>query len=190
MEWILILPVAAIVFGICFLVDKGFFKLFRSKQQHASGLAVRAHKRNGTAGLLLTLLGIAALLFSQGRPLFLFGGGIIALTGTGLGIYYLHFGIFYDAESFLCTGMFQKSRTYRYEDIRSQQLYLLTGGSTRIELTMADGSAVLVQSNMDGAYAFLDAAFDHWCKQTGRDPEACDFHDPANSCWFPPTEVE
>ena len=190
MEWILILPVAAVVFGLCFLVDKGFQKLLRSKSQHASGLAVRAHKRNGTAGLLLTLLGIAAMLFSQGRALFLVGGGIIALVGAGLGIYYLHFGIFYDQESFLCTGMFQKSRTYRYEDIRSQQLFLLTGGSTLIELTMADGSAVPVQSNMEGAYAFLDAAFAGWCRQTGTAPESCQFYDPDNSCWFPTTEVE
>ena len=190
MEWILILPVAAVVFGLCFLVDKGFHKLLRSKSQYASGLAVRAHKRNGTAGLLLTLLGIAALLFSQGRVLFLVGGGIIALVGAYLGIYYLHFGIFYDRESFLCTGMFQKSRTYRYEDIRSQQLFLLTGGSTLIELTMADGSDVLVQSNMEGAYAFLDAAFEGWCRQTGTVPESCQFHDPDNSCWFPTTEVE
>ena len=188
MEWILILPVAAAVFGVCFLVDKGFQKLFRSKQQHASGLAVRARKRNGTAGLLLTMLGIAALLFSEGRLLFLIGGGIIALAGVWLGIYYLYFGIFYDDESFLCTGLFQKSRTYRYKDICSQQLFLLTGGSTMIQLTMADGSAVLVQSNMDGAYAFLDAAFAGWCKQTGRNPEECDFYDPANSCWFPKTE--
>ena len=190
MEWILILPVAAAVFGICFLLDKGFRKLFRSKRQHASGLAVRAHKRNGTAGLLLMLLGIAAMLFSEGRLLFLIGGGLVALIGAGLGIYYLHFGIFYDNDSFLCTGMFQKSRTYRYADIRSQQLYLLTGGNMVIELHMADGSAVLVQSNMDGAYAFLDAAFDGWCRQTGTDPSGCDFHDPDNSCWFPATEVE
>ena len=134
------------------------------------------------------MLGIASMLFSQGRPLFLFGGGIVLLAGVGLGIYYLQYGIFYDAESFLCTGLFQKSRTYRYADIRSQQLFMLTGGTTLVELLMADGSAVLVQSNMDGAYPFLDAAFAGWCRQTGRDPNACDFHDPANSCWFPKTE--
>ncbi|MBE6959994.1 MAG: hypothetical protein E7448_04650 [Ruminococcaceae bacterium] len=190
MEFIPLLLFAGIVFGLCFLADKGFRKLFRNKTQHASGLAVRAPKRNGSAGLLLISLGIAALLFNQGRLLFLIGGGIILLTGAGLSIYYLQFGIFYDSESFLCTGLFQKSRTYRYADIRTQQLYTLTGGNTLIELTMADGSAVMVQSNMDGAYPFLDAAFDGWCRQTGRDPKSCDFYDPTNSCWFPNTEGE
>ena len=24
------------------------------------------------------------------------------------------------------------------------------------------------------------------CAQTGTDPESCDYHDPGNSCWFPP----
>ncbi|MBO5323831.1 MAG: hypothetical protein J6A88_07010 [Oscillospiraceae bacterium] len=188
MDFIPTLLFAGLIFGICFLADKGFRKLFRSKTQHASGLAVRSSKRNGLFGVGLITLGIASMIFSQGSLLMLIAGGIILLSGIGLSAYYLSFGIFYDADSFLCTGLFKKSRTYRYEDIRSQQLYMLTGGSTMIELTMADGSAVLVQSNMDGAYPFLDAAFDGWCKQTGRDPHICEFHDPANSCWFPKTE--
>ena len=188
MEFIPILLFAGIIFGICFLADKGFRKLFRNKTQHASGLAVRASKRNGAFGMLLIMLGIAAILFNQGRLLFLVGGGIILVTGAGLCLYYLQFGIFYDADSFLCTGLFQKSRTYRYAQIRTQQLYTLTGGQTMVELAMDDGSAVMVQTNMEGAYPFLDAAFAGWCRQTGRDPKSCSFYDPANSCWFPNTE--
>lgn len=188
MEFIPLLLFAGIVFGICFLADKGFRKLFRSKVQHASGLAVRSPKRNGLFGVGLITLGVAATIFSQGNLLMLIAGIIILLSGIGLSAYYLSFGIFYDTDSFLCTGLFKKSRTYRYEDIRSQQLYVLTGGSTVIELLMADGTAVNVQSSMDGAYPFLDAAFDGWCRQTGCDPESCEFHDPANSCWFPKTE--
>ena len=29
-----------------------------------------------------------------------------------------------------------------------------------------------------------------WCRQTGRDPESCDFHDPSQSLWFPAEEVD
>ena len=47
MEYILILIVAALVFGICFLIDKGFTKLFRSQAEHMSGTAVRLSKRYG-----------------------------------------------------------------------------------------------------------------------------------------------
>ena len=36
--WILVLLIAALVFGVCYLVDKGFAKLFRSQAQHMSGL--------------------------------------------------------------------------------------------------------------------------------------------------------
>ena len=55
---ILILLVAAAVFGVCFLVDKAFAKLFRSKAQHRSGKAVRANKRYGLFGVILLVLGI------------------------------------------------------------------------------------------------------------------------------------
>ena len=28
------------------------------------------------------------------------------------------------------------------------------------------------------------------CAQTGTDPESCDYHDPGNSCWFPPVGTD
>ena len=39
-----VLLVAAVVFGICFLADKGFTKIFRGQVQHRSGLSVRPNK--------------------------------------------------------------------------------------------------------------------------------------------------
>ena len=41
MEFVAVLLIAAAVFGVCFLVDKAFAKLFRSQAQHMSGLCVR-----------------------------------------------------------------------------------------------------------------------------------------------------
>ena len=43
MQLIPILLVAALIFGLCYLVDKAFAKLFRSKAQHRSGKAVRVN---------------------------------------------------------------------------------------------------------------------------------------------------
>ena len=47
-----ILVIAAIVFGLCYLVDKTFTRAFRSKAQHMSGRAVRLTKRYGVFGVI------------------------------------------------------------------------------------------------------------------------------------------
>lgn len=182
--------IAALVFGLCFLVDKGFAKSFRNQPQHKSGLAVRLSKRYALFGLVLTLVGILAVCvgITDGLVL-LWGGVIVMLMGIGLITYYLSFGIFYDAGSFILTTFGKKSAVYSFSDIKEQKLYLVQGGSTVVELHMTDGRAVGLQSTMEGTYPFLDHAFAAWCRQTGRDPEECEFHDPSNSLWFPMEEV-
>ena len=185
MNFGLILLVAAAVFGLCFLVDKGFTKYFRGKAQHASGLSVRMNKRYGTFGVILLVLGIAALFAGlKGTMILLFGGPIVALMGVGLIVYYLFFGIYYDNECFVYSTFGKKSVTYRYTQIRGQMLYLVNGGNI-IELHMSDGKAVSLQISMIGVYPFLDKALENWCRQKNISPEACDFHDPDKSCWFP-----
>lgn len=192
MEYVLIVIVAAAVFGVCFLVDFLFKKLFRSQAQHMSGLAVRLHKRYATIGIIMIVLGIAALIaaFTQEQTHWLlFGGGVlIAVVGIALVIYYVATGIFYDNDSFIYTTIGKKKKVYYYRDIRSQQLYN-NAGQLLIELYMADGTAVQVQGSMVGAVEFLDHAYAAWVQQTGRREENCAFHDPANSIWFPPVEV-
>lgn len=189
MQFIAILLVAGVIFGLCFLVDKGFARLFRSKAQHMSGLAVRAAKRYGLFGVLFSVLGILALITSatEGRVLF-WGGMVVLVLGICLCVYYLSFGIFYDGETLLYSRLGKKSQTYRFGDIVGQKLYTIQGGATMIELHMADGKAISVLSTMDGVFSFLDTAFAAWCMQTGRDPRSCDFHDPSKSLWFPTVE--
>ena len=189
MTFFLILLIAAAVFGLCFAVDKAFAKLFRSKAQHRSGMAVRANKRYGLFGVILSVLGIMAVCvgISDG-PVLLWGGIVVLLMGAALAVYYLSFGVFYDGETFLLSRFGKKEVTYRFSDIKGQKLYLVQGGNVVIELHMADGNTVSLQSTMDGVYPFLDTAFAAWCLQTGRDPQSCDFHDPSQSLWFPPVE--
>ena len=181
--------VAAVIFGICFLVDKAFSKLFRSKAQHRSGMAVRANKRYGLFGVVLIVLGILAVCvgFSDG-PVLIWGGIIVLMMGIALTVYYLSFGIFYDGESLLLQRFGKKDVTYYFRDILGQKLYLIQGGNIVVELHMADGSTVSVQSSFEGVYPFLDTAFAGWCLQTGRDPQSCDFHNPSQSLWFPTVE--
>lgn len=188
MDFASFILVAALVFGLCFLVDKGFTKLFRGKVQHQSGLSVRLSKRYGSVGLIIAILGLAAVFtgFSDGWLLSV-GGCLLILMGVCLVVYYMTFGIFYDEDSFILTTFGKRSNTYRYRDIKAQQLYI-SYGTTVIELHMTDGRTVQLQSQMKGVYPFLDKAFEMWLQQTGRHREDCTFHDPDNSCWFPPVE--
>lgn len=190
MQYLIVILVVAAVFGLCCLVDKAFTKAFRSKAQHLSGTAVRANKRYGVFGVVLIVLGILALCsgISRDEGLMLFCGGFVLLLGIAMAVHYLSFGIFYDRESFLISRLGKKQKVCRWQDIQGQQLYVLQGGNILVDLYLADGSTLGIQSNMDGAYPFLDAAFAGWCRQTGRDPEGCDFHDPSKSLWFPTVE--
>lgn len=189
MTFFLILLIAAAVFGLCFAVDKAFSKLFRSKDQHRSGMAVRANKRYGLFGVILSVLGIMAVCVGMtDGPVLLWGGIVVLLMGAALAVYYLSFGVFYDGETFLLSRFGKKEVTYRFSDIKGQKLYMVQGGNVIIELHMADGGTVSLQSTMDGVYPFLDTAFAAWCLQTGRDPQSCDFHDPSQSLWFPTVE--
>ena len=189
MQYLAVLLVAAAVFGVCYLFDKGFEKIFRNQAQHYSGLSVRLNKRYAAFGAILIALGTAALFtgLSSGA-LMIVCGSLILVMGIGLVIYYATFGIFYDDNGFILTTFGKRSTTYRYRDIRGQRLYLIQGGSVVVELHMADGRSVSLQSVMTGAYDFLDHAFICWCKETRRDPENCDFHDTANHLWFPTLE--
>lgn len=188
MQAVIILLIGALTFGACYFFDKGFERIFRSRSQHRSGLAVRANKRYGAFGAVLTVLGIAAILAGLGETLTLtIGGVIVAAVGIGMAVYYVSFGVYYDEDTFLLSGFGRKSTVYSYRDIRSQQLYNASG-NILIELHLADGRTVGLQAGMTGVYAFLDTAFAGWCRQTGRREADCPFHDPSKSCWFPATE--
>ena len=190
MDYLAVILVAAAVFALCWLIDKAFTMLFRSQAQHRSGLAVRLNKRYGSIGLVLVVLGLAALfsgLNAKDGLILIIGGGLIVATGIGLVVYYMTFGVFYDEDAFILTSFGKADIIYAYKDIVCQQLYN-NQGHILIELHLSDGRTFHLQESMKGAVAFLDYAFVMWCKQNGKTEEECAFHDPANSCWFPPVE--
>ena len=189
MEVLFLLLFCGAAFGLCFLVDLLFKKLFRSGKQHLSGRSVRLSKRYGSFGVLMLTLAVAAIFaWLNGSELILgLGGILILLVGLGLIIYYLTFGIYYDDDSFLYHTFGQPGVTYRYSDIQGQKLYNASGNIV-VELHMKDGKTVALQATMEGPFDFLDHAFHRWCGQKLMDPDACPFHDPANSRWFPEME--
>ncbi len=186
-----VLIIAALTFGVCFLVDKGFSKKFRNKDQHKTGLSVRLSKKYGSFGLILIALGVAAIFSAiNGNGWVLgAGGGVVLVVGIGLLVYYMTFGVFYDEDSFVLTTFGKRSTTYRYDQIRGQLLYNASG-NILIELHMEDGRTVGLQAGMVGVYPFLDKAFFSWCRQRGLDSENCEFHDPEKSLWFPMMEEQ
>ncbi len=180
--------IALAVFGVCFLLDKGFKKFFRNKRQHETGLSVKPAKRYAVIGILVFVLGIAAILTGINDGWILIAGGsVLILLGIALIGYYLSFGVYYDEDTFLYHNFGIKNREYRYDDIMYQQLYV-SGNSTVIELHLRDGKTLQLQSGMEGVYPFMDKAFSGWLRQTGRRQEDCDFYKPENSCWFPSPE--
>ena len=192
MEYVWIGLTVVVVFGLCFLVDFLFKKLFRSQAQHMSGLAVRLHKRYGSFGILMIVLGVAAIIAGAtgelAKWILIAGGCLIAVVGIGLVVYYLSTGIYYDDDGFLYTTIGKKKRVYAYSDIEKQQLFN-NAGHLLIELHMVDGTSVQIQSTMPGAIDFMDHAFAAWLRQTGKKEEECDFYDRSDSRWFPSVEV-
>lgn len=186
MQYLALLIIAALVFAICFGLDKAFVKLFRNKTQHQSGMALRANKRYGSIGLVVAFFGIAGLLSGLGgQKLMLVAGTVLVVTGMSLIIYYL----FYDEDTLLYSAFGRKSRVYRFEDIQGQKLYRLQGGNILVELYMADGTTLHVQpGTMDGAEAFLNYAYAGWQRQKKLSTGDCSFYDASNSIWFPTME--
>lgn len=188
MEFLLLILVIGGTFALCYLFDKGFTKLFRNQAQHKTGRAVKLSKRYGSVGLVLVALGLGAAFASGERgTMLLVCGLILIVVGIGLVVAYLTFGIYYDDDTFLISSFGKKNRTYCFADIKNQQLYN-SSGNIVIELHMTDETAIQLHSFMEGTDTFLNAAFYAWCRQKNIDPDACGFHDPGNSCWFPNAE--
>ena len=184
------LVVIAATFGVMFLLDKGLTKLFRSRDQHRSGTAVRLKKHFGILSLSLMALGVLGIgTYFTDRSLALLVCSVLILPGGALlGIYYLTHGIFYDDDSFLYVSFGNKGREYRYGDIVGQKLYEIQGGSLLVELHMTDGSTVSVQGNMEGAPTFLDKAAHARMRQLGLNSHECAWFDESEGRWFPPVE--
>ena len=190
MELIPVVIIVAVVFGLCFVVDKLFTKFFRGKEQHQSGKSVRFSKRYASIGIVLFALGVAGCFSGFGSNWLLFGGGcVLILTGVALIVYYMTFGIYYDDESFILSTFGKTSMTYRFADICYQQLYIASGNIV-VELSLKDERTVQLQSTMVDVYPFLDHAFEAWLRQTGRTKEDCPFYAPEKSCWFPTQEAQ
>ncbi len=189
MTWAIYVTVIIVTFAVMFLLDWGFHKFFRQEQQYQTGLAIHLNKRYLVAGILITALGVAMIgqLANGFRWILVLAAVVLEIMGIGLLIYYNTFGVFYDEDTFIYRCFGHKAKTYRYEDIQSQQLFTTAGG-IMVELDLSDGRTMSLQQNMDGMYAFLDKASLARFRQLGINNSTCKWFDKSNSCWFPPRE--
>ncbi len=191
MTWAIYVTVIAATFGVMFLLDMGFQKFFRKEHQYHTGLAIHLNKRYLVAGILITALGVAMFgqLANGFRWILVLAAVILEIMGIGLLIYYNTFGVFYDEDTFIYRSFGHRPETYRYEDIKSQQLFTTSGG-IMVELDLSDGRTMSLHQNMDGMYAFLDKASLARFRQLGIENSTCKWFDKSNSCWFPPREEQ
>ena len=191
MTWGIYLLVIALTFGALFLGDWLFRTYVHKAHEYQTGMAVHLNKRYLITGILLVVLGIAMLgQLSKGFNWSLvLAAAILEIMGVGLLIYYNTFGVYFDLDTFICRSFRQKAKTYRYEDIKSQQLFTTAGG-VMIELDLSDGRTLSLQQNMDGMYAFLDHACFARMRQLGVEARQCKWFDKDQSCWFPPREAK
>ncbi len=188
-NYIWIILIALTTFLVCFLVDKVFNLLFRSRRQHQSRRQVRLRRRMAAFGLIVAVLGAACVIFYWGRqPVIFWSGVALLLMGGAMVVYYVCFGVFYDEEGFLHSTFGKKPRFYNYRQIRFQQLYN-SQGSIVVELHLEGGDCLQIQDSMEGAWEFLDYAYEMWRMEKGLSDDKCAFHNADKCQWFPQVEV-
>ena len=74
-------------------------------------------------------------------------------------------------------------KTFSFSQIQGQRV-AISRRTVCLVLCTEEGNVVLY-SNMQGFSAFLETAYTNWCRQKGLDPQAQDWHNPADHRWFP-----
>ena len=172
---------AGLIFGACFLVDRGVAALKGRVGQ--SGVVRMPLRYPVLAGALI--LGAAVLAFTAWqRKSLLYGlaAGVFAAVALYALYAYCTTGIRYGETGFT----FRRGRlrrTFQFVDISGQRVAITRRGCCLV-LCLGEAEVVLY-SNMQGFSPFLEAAYLAWCQAKQLDPQAQDFHNPADYRWFP-----
>ena len=181
---LLLVVICAIVFLVCFLIDKLIQRL-RPKTPRGKGIKfVRMPRRAFLFGLVLTLFPVLAVLFWLPREetLLRAGCGLIFAMGIVLLVYFFSFSIRYDDTGFEYHDLRHKRTLFTYDQIRGQRS-LLTRSGVQTVLFAADDSLMLSEA-MQGVSEFLNTAFFKWCKLKEIDPDSIE-NNPRMLTYFP-----
>lgn len=184
MIYVILILIGAATFGLCFVIDRLIQRLRRRRTGGAVPRIVRQPKRAAGIGIVLSVAGLALMLFLR-SPLGLWGGLVIALMGAVLlGSYFLLF-IEYDDEGFTYRTLKGKSR-FLYNQIRGEQAIATRSGINAI--LYVGNTTVEVSEAMDGVREFLQHAYYARCRQLHIEPESCPPPAPRELLWFPAPE--
>lgn len=186
MKYAILAVFIALAFGLCFLGDKLFgLVLARVRNRKRVLPPLRYPVLSGV--LLLAALGSGIFGIRWGKPLYVVVAAVFLATAIGTLIYYRSTGITYDKETFTFYRGSTRE-TFRFDQIRGQRSDVTLKVKCLV-LCVADKDVVLY-SNMQGYTPFLTQAYESWCRAKELDPLAQDWHDPADTRWFPEEEPE
>ena len=180
MQYVIIALFMALVFGLCFGVDRLCKTLFPKDERKA----VRLPRRSVIFGILLSFLGFSALLgfWEQLEWYFRAGCFIVFFMGIFLLVQYFSFSIRYDEEGFTCRTFGKKPVCSSYADILGQKS-LITRSGVNSTLYTKRGE-VPIYSAQTGVQDFLKTAFAVWCEKNGIAPDTVE-NNPDYLTYFP-----
>ena len=113
MQYVLYFLLVAVMFGLVALGDFLLKKLF--KGSYSTAKAVRMPRYSFIMGMLMSLLGLIAVLYipRQTERFLWLGSWVVLVMGVYLLVNFFWFGIYYDEEGFTYRALGKKSRTYR-----------------------------------------------------------------------------
>lgn len=182
MRYLLYFLMIAVIFGLFALVDFVFHKLFPKSGAEQGGRAVRLPRYSSILGVLVSLVGLIALLFLEGSWAIRLGCAVVLVIGLYLLVSFFRFGIFYDGAGFTYRSLTKRAKTYDYKDITGQRSFLARSGLNI--LLYVDGDEIQLYSAMQGLDDFMREAFRGWCQANGLDPDAVE-HDASTLAYFP-----
>lgn len=172
---------AGLIFGACFLVDRGIAAVKGRAGQ--SGVVRMPLRYPVLAGVLI--LGAAVLAFTAWqRKSLLYGlaGAVFAAVAVYALYAYCTTSIRYGKTAFT----FRRGRLrreFQFGEISGQRVAVTRRGCCLV-LCLGE-SEVVLYSNMQGFSPFLEAAYLAWCQAKQLDPETQEFYHPADYRWFP-----
>ena len=180
MQYVIIALFMALIFGLCFGIDRLCRKLFPKDSRKA----VRLPRRSVIFGILLTFVAFAFLLmaWSQMAVYLRIGSFIVLIMGIFLLVQYFSFSIHYDGEGFTCRTLGKKPLHSTYADILGQKSIIARSGVNSTLYTK--NGEVPIFSAQIGVQDFLKTAFAAWCEAGGIDPDTVE-NNPAYFTYFP-----
>lgn len=185
MKYVLLLGFCAVIFLLCFLVDKLIQKLFPKHELEKSKTVVRPPRKSAVFGVLLLVFPLMALLFwmpEEGDTLLTICCVGAMLMGAFLLVTYFSVSIYYGEDGFLYKTLRGGKKEYRYKDIRGQRSVMTRGGINTILFVGKD--EINLYSAMQNLNPFLKYAFFRWCEANGIDPDSIE-NNPRMFTWFP-----